>query len=77
MLDLDAIEVEEIASALADQTDYEPRWLIDPRSGEQAFRSTSVHLRHGAARHSGASAVEAQHWLGIADDLSGLCSCQP
>ena len=28
------IDVEEIATALADQTDYEHRWLIDPRSGE-------------------------------------------
>ncbi|GAA4406337.1 hypothetical protein GCM10023168_21030 [Fodinibacter luteus] len=34
MLDLDAIDVEEIATALADQTDYEHRWLIDPRTGE-------------------------------------------
>ena len=34
MLDLNAIDVEELASALADQTDYEHRWLIDPRSGE-------------------------------------------
>jgi hypothetical protein len=37
MLDLHAIDVEEIASALADQTDYEHRWLIDPRTGEIAF----------------------------------------
>lgn len=37
MLDLDAIDVEEIATALADQTDYEHRWLIDPRTGEVAF----------------------------------------
>jgi hypothetical protein len=36
MLDLDAIDVEEIATALADQTDYEHRWLIDPRTGEIA-----------------------------------------
>ena len=28
------IDVEEIATALADQTDYEHRWLIDPRTGE-------------------------------------------
>ena len=34
MLDLDTIDVEEIATALADQTDYEHRWLIDPRTGE-------------------------------------------
>ena len=37
MLDLNAIDVEEIATALADQTDYEHRWLIDPRTGEIAF----------------------------------------
>lgn len=37
MLDLHAVAVEEIATALADQTDYEHRWLIDPRKGEVAF----------------------------------------
>jgi Uncharacterised protein family (UPF0158) len=37
MLDLDGFDVEEIASALADQTDYEHRWLIDPRTGQVAF----------------------------------------
>ena len=37
MLDLGRIDVEEIAEALADQTDYEHRWLIDPRTGEVAF----------------------------------------
>jgi hypothetical protein len=37
VLDLDAIDVEEIATALADQTDDEHRWLIDPRTGEVAF----------------------------------------
>ena len=37
MLDLGAIDVEEIATALADQTDYEHRWLVDPRTGQVAF----------------------------------------
>src|SRR5664280_473204 len=37
MLELDAIDVEEIATALADQTDFEHRWLIDPRTGEVVF----------------------------------------
>jgi hypothetical protein len=37
MLDLDAVDIEEIATALADQTDYEHRWLIDPGTGEVAF----------------------------------------
>ena len=37
MLDLSAIDVDEFATALADQTDYEHRWLIDPRTDEIAF----------------------------------------
>jgi hypothetical protein len=37
VLDLDSIDVEEIAAALADQTDYDHRWLIDPRTGEVVF----------------------------------------
>ena len=37
MLDLDAIDLEEIATALADQSDYEHRWLTDQRTGEFAF----------------------------------------
>lgn len=37
MLELSGIDVEEIATALADQTDYQHRWLIDPRTGEVAF----------------------------------------
>ena len=37
MLDLSGIDVEEIASALADQTDFEHRWLLDPRTGQVAF----------------------------------------
>lgn len=37
MLDLDGIDVEGIATALADQTDYEHRWLLDPQTGQVAF----------------------------------------
>ncbi|MEO5662327.1 MAG: UPF0158 family protein [Nocardioides sp.] len=37
MLDLGEVDLEEIATALADETDYEHRWLIDPRTGEIAF----------------------------------------
>jgi hypothetical protein len=37
MLDLGRIDVEEIATALADQTDYDHRWLIDPHTGHVAF----------------------------------------
>jgi len=42
MLDLNAIDVEEIATALADQSDYEHRWLIDPRTGELAFWTSDL-----------------------------------
>jgi len=37
MLDLGKLDVDEIAMTLSDQTDYEHRWLIDPRTGEIAF----------------------------------------
>ena len=37
MLDLGGLDLEEIGNALADQTDYEHRWLIDPRTGEIVF----------------------------------------
>ena len=37
MLDLGGIDVEAIATAPADQTDYEHRWLIDRRTGQVAF----------------------------------------
>ena len=37
MFDLDKFDLDEIATALADQTDYEHRWLIDPRTAETVF----------------------------------------
>jgi hypothetical protein len=37
VLDLRSLDLEDIATALSDQTDYEHRWLIDPRTGEVAF----------------------------------------
>jgi hypothetical protein len=37
MLDLSKLDLEEIAAALADQTDYEHRWLINPQTGEIVF----------------------------------------
>jgi hypothetical protein len=37
MLDLSAVDLEELAMALEDQTDYEHRWLIDPRTGQLAL----------------------------------------
>jgi len=37
MLELSGLDLEEIATALADQTDYEHRWLLDPQSGRVVF----------------------------------------
>jgi hypothetical protein len=37
VFDLAMLDVEQIAMALADQTDYEHRWLVDPRTGEVVF----------------------------------------
>jgi Uncharacterised protein family (UPF0158) len=42
MLDLDAIDVVEIATALSDQTDYEHRWLVNPSTGEVAFWTSDL-----------------------------------
>jgi hypothetical protein len=37
VLELSRLDLDEIATALADQTDYEHRWLINPRTGEIVF----------------------------------------
>ncbi|HSK25893.1 MAG TPA: hypothetical protein VK894_03180 [Jiangellales bacterium] len=37
MLDLGSLDLDEIATALADQDAYEHRWLVDPRTGQLAF----------------------------------------
>jgi uncharacterized protein UPF0158 len=37
VLDLSSLDLEEIGNALADQTDYEHWWLINPETGEIAF----------------------------------------
>jgi len=37
VLELSSLDLEEIGTALADQTDYEHRWLINPQTGEVAF----------------------------------------
>ena len=37
VLDLGDLDLEEIATALADQTDYDHRWLINPQTGEIAI----------------------------------------
>jgi hypothetical protein len=34
VLDLGSLDLDEVATALADQTDYEHQWLIDPRTGQ-------------------------------------------
>lgn len=41
-LDLDGIDIEDIATALSDQTDYEHRWLIDPRTDRVAFWTSDL-----------------------------------
>ena len=42
MLDLDMLDVDDIAMALSDQTDYEHRWLFDPGTGEVVFWSADT-----------------------------------
>jgi Uncharacterised protein family (UPF0158) len=42
VLELSSLDLEEIASALADQTDYEHHWLINPDTGEIAFWTTDT-----------------------------------
>jgi hypothetical protein len=37
VLDPSGLDLEEIGNVLADQTDYEHRWLINPRTGEIVF----------------------------------------
>jgi hypothetical protein len=37
VLDLTALDLDEIATALADQNNYEHRWLIDTRTGEIVY----------------------------------------
>jgi len=37
VLDLSSLDLEEIAAALADQTGYGHRWLINPQTGEIVF----------------------------------------
>ncbi len=37
MFELTSLDLDEIATALADQESYEHRWLIAPRAGEIAF----------------------------------------
>jgi hypothetical protein len=41
VLELSSLDLGEIAEALADQTDYEHRWLINPATGETRSRPIS------------------------------------
>ncbi len=34
---MSSVDLEDISNALADQTDYEHRWLINPQTGQIAF----------------------------------------
>jgi hypothetical protein len=44
MLELSRLDLDEIATALSDQADYDHRWLIDPRSGQVAFWTSDTGL---------------------------------
>ena len=44
MLELSQLDLDEIATALSDQTDYDHRWLIDPKSGQVAFWTSDTGL---------------------------------
>jgi hypothetical protein len=51
MLNLSSLDLEEIGNALADRTDYEHRWLINPQTGQIAFWTADTgidgHRRQG------------------------------
>jgi hypothetical protein len=42
MLELSELDLEEIAEALGDQTDYEHLWLIDPATGKLEFWTSDL-----------------------------------
>lgn len=42
MFDLDRLDIDEIATVIADQNDYEHCWLIDPRTDQLAFWTTDT-----------------------------------
>jgi hypothetical protein len=56
MLDLGEVDVEEIATALADQTDYEHRWLLDPLTGQVAFWTSDTGI-------DGENPVDIDDWI--------------
>ena len=55
-LDLRAFDVEEIGTALADQTDFEHRWLTDPRTGQVAFWTSDTGI-------DGEHPIESTSWI--------------
>jgi len=59
MLDLASLDLGEIASALADQHDYEHRWLINPVTGEIVFWTADC-------------GIDGQHPVDL-DDLDLVC----
>ena len=42
MLELSRLDLDEIATALSDQSDYDHQWLIDPRSGQTFFWTSNT-----------------------------------
>jgi Uncharacterised protein family (UPF0158) len=44
MLELEMLNLDEIAAALSDRIDYEHVWLLDPRTGELAFWTSDTGL---------------------------------
>jgi hypothetical protein len=42
VLDVSSLDLDEIATALADQTDYDHRWLINPQTGEIVFWTSDI-----------------------------------
>jgi hypothetical protein len=50
MLDLSSLDLEEIAAALADQTDYEHRWLINPQTGQVVLWTSDRYRRPDTRR---------------------------
>ena len=66
MLDVGAIDVEEIATALADQWDAEHRWLLDPRTGPGGVVDQRDRYRWQEPRRDSRSAH-------LPRDISGIC----
>jgi hypothetical protein len=65
VLDLSNIDLEEIANALADQTDYQHHWLISPDRGEIVLDSRHWRaLRVGMAGDDGRP-LYLQHFAGL------------